>query len=252
MVRFGVGGMARWRGRTEVGGGVSDQVGVTTLTRPAIRTPRAAAVAGIVFSVLLSATFVLVRWAVPDGSDEVGDWLADGGRRDVFVVALNLLPFAGIAFLWFIGVLRDRIGASEDRFFATVFLGSGLLLVAMLFTGGAVAGALVVSSGASGDPPAEVWSFGRRVTISLLTVYAMRMAAVFTISTTTIAARLGLVPRWLVMLGAATGLVLLFTAGWVPWLELIFPVWVFVLSVHILASTLGTPSSADREVAKRW
>jgi hypothetical protein len=176
--------------------------------------------------------------------------LADGGRRDAFVVAVNLLPFAGIAFLWFVGVLRDRIGASEDRFFATVFLGSGLLLVAMLFTGGAVAGALVLTSDASGAPPAEVWSFGRRVTISLLTVYAMRMAAVFTISTTTIAARLGLVPRWLVVLGAVTGLVLLFTAGWVPWLELIFPVWVFVLSLHILVSTLGTSSSAGRAAAE--
>lgn len=35
---------------------------------------------------------------------------------------------AGIAFLWFIGVIRDRSGAHEDRFFATVFLGSGLRL----------------------------------------------------------------------------------------------------------------------------
>jgi len=43
------------------------------------------------------------------------------------------LPFAGIAFLWFIGVLRDRLGELEDRFFATVFLGSGLLFLAMLF-----------------------------------------------------------------------------------------------------------------------
>jgi hypothetical protein len=221
----------------EAGGRMSDPLRAPTLTRPAIRTPRAAAVAGIVFSVLLTATLVLVRWALPDDSDDAGDWLADGGRRDAFVVALHLLPFAGIAFLWFIGAVRDRIGAGEDRFFATVFLGSGLLLIAMLFTSGAVAGALVLSSGTSGDPPAELWSFGRRVTIGLLTEYAMRMAAVFTISTTTIAARLGLVPRWLVVLGVVTGVVLLFTAGWVPWLEVIFPVWVFVLSVHILVAT---------------
>jgi hypothetical protein len=37
-------------------------------------------------------------------------------------IGLNLIPFAGIAFLWFIGVIRDRIGAHEDRFFATVLL----------------------------------------------------------------------------------------------------------------------------------
>ena len=68
------------------------------------------------------------------------DWLADGSRRKAILVALNLLPFAAIAFLWFIGVVRDRIGEGEDRLFATVFLGSGLLFIAMLFAGGAVAG----------------------------------------------------------------------------------------------------------------
>ena len=61
------------------------------------------------------------------------------------ILALNLLPFAGIAFLWFIGVVRDRIGQGEDRFFATVFLGSGLLFIAMLFVTGAVAGGLVLT-----------------------------------------------------------------------------------------------------------
>jgi hypothetical protein len=223
---------------------MSDHVPAAILTRQAIRTPRAAAVAGIAFSVLLTATFVLVRWAVPKDPDAAGEWLTDGARRDALVVALNLLPFAGIAFLWFIGVLRDRMGVNEDRFFATVFLGSGLLFVAMLFACGAVAGGLVLSFGdTSGAPPTELWSFGRRVTLSLLTVYALRMAAVFTISTTTIAARLRLVPRWLVVFGMATGLVLLLTAGWVPWLELIFPLWVFVLSTHILVASVHQTAS---------
>ena len=224
---------------------MSAQMPAASLTRQSIRTPRAAAVAGIVFSVLLTTTFVLVRWAVPKDPDAADDWLTDGGRRDALMLALNLLPFAGIAFLWFIGVLRDRMGANEDRFFATVFLGSGLLFVAMLFTCGAVAGGLVLSFGdTSGVPPTELWSFGRRVTLSLLTVYALRMAAVFTISTTTIAGRLGLVPRWLVVFGMATGLVLLLTAGWVPWLEIIFPLWVFVLSAHILIASFRSPAGA--------
>ena len=139
--------------------------------------------------------------------------MADGSRHDAFVLALNLLPFAGIAFLWFMGVLRDRIGVHEDRFFATVFLGSGLLFVAMVFTCAAVAGGLVLSFGRVGSPPAELWSFGRHVVLTLLGVYALRMAAVFTISTTTIASRLGLAPRWLVVFGMAVGLALLFTAG---------------------------------------
>jgi hypothetical protein len=93
-----------------------------------LRTPRAAAVAGIIFSVPADP-------AVP------GSWLTDSRRRAAVAIALNLIPFAGIAFLWFIGVLRDRIGEREDRFFATVFLGSGLLFVAMIFVAAGIGGA---------------------------------------------------------------------------------------------------------------
>ena len=73
-------------------------------------------------------------------------------------VALNLIPFAGIAFLWFVGVVRDRVGEREDRFFATVFLGSGLLFVAMLFVGAAVAGGLIAGQAQSGRRPGRPWS----------------------------------------------------------------------------------------------
>jgi hypothetical protein len=114
----------------------------TSTTGQAIRTPRAPAVAGIAFSVLLTVVFVLVRVAVPSDPNDAGGWLDDGTNRDAVVLALNLLPFTGIAFLWFIGVVRDRIGEGEDRFFATVFLGSGLLFIAMLFATGAMAAAL--------------------------------------------------------------------------------------------------------------
>jgi hypothetical protein len=205
------------------------------LRRNALRTPRAAAVAGIAFSLLLTVSLVLVRLAVPKDPDEAGEWLTDGSKRDAVILALNLLPFAGIAFLWFIGVVRDRIGEGEDRLFATVFLGSGLLFIAMLFVAGAVAGGVVLSGGDRLAP--GTWSFGRRLSFTLLTVYAMRMAAVFTISTTTIATRLGLAPRWLSVLGMATGVVLLGTVGFLPWVEVVFPAWVLVLSVHILIAS---------------
>jgi hypothetical protein len=62
----------------------------------------------------------------------------------------------------------------------------------------------------------------------------MRMAAVFTISTTTLAVRLRLIPRWLALVGYLSGAALLLTAGLIPWLELLFPAWAFVFSVHIL------------------
>ena len=211
------------------------EVQAHSLAGKAMRTPRAAAVAGIAFSVLLTAVMVLMRLAVPSAPEDAGSWLTDGGKRDAAILALNLLPFAGIAFLWFIGVVRDRIGQAEDRFFATVFLGSGLLYIAMLFAAGAIAGGLVLT--ASEHPTAEVWSFGRRVTFTLLNVYAMRMAAVFAISTTTIASRLGIGPRWLTVVGLATGGILLLSVGVVPWIEVLFPAWVLVFSGHILIAS---------------
>ena len=75
-----------------------------------LRTPRAAAVAGIIFSVLLITALVLLRISVPAHPAVAGAWLTDSRRRAAVVIALNLVPFAGIAFLWFVGVLRDRIG----------------------------------------------------------------------------------------------------------------------------------------------
>jgi hypothetical protein len=208
--------------------------------RTAIRSPRAAAVAGIVFSVLLAVALALVRSVTPSDPDGAGDWLADGSRRKAILVALNLLPFAAIAFLWFIGVVRDRIGEGEDRLFATVFLGSGLLFVAMMLSAAAVAGGLLFTANDNAIAAFQpgIWAFGRRITNTLLNVYAMRMAAVFILATTTLAVRLRLIPRWLAVVGYFTAAALLLTVGVLPWLELVFPAWVFVFSVHILVVTM--------------
>ena len=151
-----------------------------------LRTPRAAAVAGILFSVLLILALVLLEISAPAHAAVPGVWLTDSRRRAAVAVALNLVPFAGIAFLWFIGVLRDRIGDREDRFFATVFLGSGLLFVAMMFVAAAIGGGII--AGISSRPPDPgTLVLGRHVTSLLLNVYAMRMAAVFTLTAVTIA-----------------------------------------------------------------
>jgi hypothetical protein len=162
-------------------------------------------------------------------------------------IALNLVPFAGIAFLWFIGVLRDRIGQREDRFFATVFLGSGLLLVAMLFVASAVAGGLfAAASRSSGPPGGDVLALGRDVTGLLVNVYSMRMAAVFTLTTVTIARRTEIVSRWLTVAGTVAALVLLVGVGLSAWVELLFPTWILALSVDILtASPKVSPPSTE-------
>jgi hypothetical protein len=208
-----------------------------------LRTPRAAAVAGIIFSAFLITALVLLRLSVPAHPEAPGTWLTDAGRRTAVVIALNLVPFAGIAFLWFIGVIRDRIGGREDRFFATVFLGSGLLFVGMLFVAAAVAGGLFAAASGTGPPNADTLAAGRNTTAILLNVYAMRMAAVFTLTTVTIARRTRIVSRWLEVAGLATALVLLVGVGISAWVELLFPAWVLALSIDILAARPG--GSAD-------
>jgi|GEM_PF-122675 len=202
-----------------------------------LRTPRAAAVAGIVFSVLLIAALVLLRLSVPAYPVVAGVWLTDPERRAAIAIALNLVPFAGIAFLWFIGVLRDRIGEREDRFFATVFLGSGLLFVGMLFVAAAVAGGLIAeASQPSGPPGADTVALSRNVNGILVNIYAMRMAAVFTLTTVTIARRTKIVARWLTVAGIAVALILLVGVGISAWVELLFPAWILALSVDILTA----------------
>src|SRR6201990_2366887 len=171
-----------------------------------LRTSQGAAIAGIVFGVFLITALVLLRLSVPAHSEVAGAWLTDSRRRTAVAVALNLIPFAGIAFLWFIGVLRDRIGDREDRLFATVFLGSGLLFVGMLFVAAAVAGATIAAA-ASAHPGPDTLALSRNVTGSLLNVYAMRMAAVFTLTTVNIARRTAIVSRLLVLARLSLGLI---------------------------------------------
>ena len=215
-----------------------------------LRTPRAAAVAGILFSALLGLALVLIILSAPSDAAKPGAWLSNPARRGTIAVALNLVPFAGIAFLWFIGVVRDRLGQLEDRFFASVFLGSGLLFVAMLFVGAAFAGGLIVESTAGpGAPRPDTLALGRQITSLLLRLYAMRMAAVFTMSTATITLRTRVVPRWIGILGVAVAVVLLISVGLSLWVELLFPAWILLLSVEFLRTGLKRAPVAAAEAA---
>jgi hypothetical protein len=157
-----------------------------TLTRSQLTTPRAAAVAGILFSVLLIASLVIIRLSIPADPRDAGRWLT--GDTSLIEVALTLLPFAGIAFLWFIGVVRDRLGEYEDRLFATVLLGSGLLFPAMLFVSAALAGGILIAYSASPTAllDSETYSFARAATFVIINTYAIKMAGVFMITTGTL------------------------------------------------------------------
>ena len=214
--------------------------GAPVLTPRLWRSRRAAAVAGILFGVLLIAALVMSRIALDEGSFE--SLRSDAQRRAMIRISLNLVPFAGIAFLWFIGVLRDQLGAVEDRLFSTVFLGSGVLFLAMLFMG------TVTSTSLMGmlerpDLSVEIFAYGRNTTRVLISVYAMRMAAVFTLSVSTVGLRTAALPRWVCYLGYAVGLTLMVAAARFQWSQLVFPAWVLLVSLSLL---LIRPTHPDR------
>ncbi|MEU3920886.1 hypothetical protein [Streptomyces sp. NPDC029004] len=211
----------------------------------ALRTPLAAGLVGIIFALLLSTAIILVRLTLPDPGEASGDWFSDASRRRTVQTALGLIPFAGIFFLWFMGAVRARIGDAEDKFVATVFLGSGLLFVATLFGAAAAAGSLLAAAGVSGAGSGpQLQSFGQHFTYGLLTTYSMRMAAVFTLSTSSIGHQLGVLPRWLSVLGYLVTLTLLFVTDSIAWSELVFPAWALVVSLHILVAGLRRRSAS--------
>ena len=183
--------------------------GQERLTNAQLRTPRAAAVAGILFSVLLFVVFGLVRISLPGDPFEPGAWLENSLLY--VTLAMHLVPFAGVAFLWFMGVLRDRLGEREDQFFSTVFLGSGFLLLAMLFSAAAVVGAIII---AFHDNPealkhSATFHFGRGLAYGMINIYLLKTASAFMITTSTIALYTHLTPRWLAIGGYVIAAVLL-------------------------------------------
>jgi hypothetical protein len=203
-----------------------------------LTTPRAAAIAGILFGLLFTASLILLRSAIPADPSAGTGWIESGEQR--ITIALELIPFAGIAFLWFIGVVRDRLGRYEDQFFSTVFFGSGILFLATVFVSMAIAGGMIagykLNPGITLD--SRVIFFGRALMIQLSNVYALRMAGVFMISLGTIWLRTEVMPRWLVILTYLLAVSLLIIINLSLWVTLIFPVWVMVISVETLVLNL--------------
>jgi hypothetical protein len=218
-----------------------------SLTGKRLTTPRAASVAGILFAILFTTSVALIRLSLP-GAPTNGDAFSEI-ETNLIRPALSLMPFAGIAFLWFVGVIRDRLGAFEDQFFSTVFYGSGLLFLAMIFAASAIAGGIVASYSVdpAGFTASETYMFGRLIMSQFFTIYALRMAGVFVISLGTIWFRTGLMPRWLSFITYFFALILILSTSINLWMVLVFPGWVLIISIYILILNLRhlTPGATD-------
>ncbi len=203
-----------------------------------LRAPWAASVAGLLFAGLFTIGLFLLRdqVAVAASDLELRRLYATGGDLPTVIGGLYLVPFAGIMFLWFIAVVRDQLGEREDRFFATVFFGSGILFVALLFAATAVATSASVSVRYLDLPPptATTVTLLRGMSYALLFAFATRAAAVFLIATATVGLRGNVFPRWLSLSGYVVGIALLLFVAVVDWVILVLPIWVAIASLYIL------------------
>lgn len=190
------------------------------------------AIAGIVFAALFATSLILMRSVFPETLQTETDWDAAGAAR--LALAITIMPFAGIAFLYLIGVLRDTFGDAEDKVFSSVFLGSGILFLAMIFVAMGVAGALLATHDADVGDESSVVAFARAVMLQISNVYALRMGAVFMISLATLWLRTGALPKWVSFVTYGVAAVLLFVVSLSLWVTLIFPGWAFVVSLYLL------------------
>ena len=206
--------------------------------RQKMKTPRAAAVAGILFSLLAIPSFLLFRISIhPNPLSQPTGMIQ---HSKTISLALYLLPFAGIAFLWFMGVIRDRLGEFEDRFFATVFFGSGLLFIAMIFTGAAEMAGIITVLGHERAALIQSGSYylGRAEAYQTMNIYAAKMAGVFMMATCTMTLQTRTLPRWIPLLGYALALILLLSIGRIEWIFMLFPLWVLLISAYMLMEDL--------------
>ena len=152
------------------------------------------------------------------------------------------------AFLWFVGVIRDRLGPQEDQFFSTVFFCSSLLFLALVFVSVAVAGGILAVASLNPDESLsdDIIIFGRAMMLEISNVYALRMAGVFMFSLSSIWWRTRSMPKWLPPVTVVTGLALLLVTSRSLWFTLLFPAWVFSVSLVLLVRDLKSSGRGQR------
>ena len=213
--------------------GMPSPDGTGGFRRP-LRSIESAAVAGIVYS-------GLTVWALSVFSQVPDLGLSDAELTEFFtstdlVLGLNLAAFSSIAFLWFVAVVRRRIGDQEDRFFSTVFIGSATLYLAVWLVGASLLAAPAIALNLQPDgritQGTETLAVGSGA--ALILVVAPRFQALFVIITSTLILRTGVLPRWLAILGYLVGAALFVVPTAYRYLGIGLPAWVLVVSVTIL------------------
>ncbi|MFZ4519259.1 MAG: hypothetical protein ACOYOP_12775 [Microthrixaceae bacterium] len=210
----------------------------------------AAAVAGIVCAAgwSLSLRGLLATPDLGATDREITRFYSDPSNGTAALVWVQVLVLSTIAFLWFVGVVRGRVGDREPKLFGTVFLGSAVLLAGLMFLGAtllAAPGVLVALTDTAPDPGAV--SLLRAAAAVVLSVFLPRVATLVMFSTASLGRVTGGLPRWLVWVTFAIGLFELVNVTVSTPTVFLVPAWIALVSVVLLvrhpadAFALGTP-----------
>lgn len=208
----------------------------------------AAAVTGVLFAVLYAASLWLIQSALPEWDATAGRVAAQIARSDArtaMTAGYALAPFAAIAFVWFVAVIRRRI-PSEDRFVSTVFVaGSTVFVVVYLIAISVLAAPFSVE--ATQDInflEPETLVVLRSIAYGLLFVVGTRIQALIILSATAVGRQYRVWPRWLIFFGYAVSLFHIVNLTLFEPLALTFPVWVIALSITLVVRRGSVPSAA--------
>jgi hypothetical protein len=195
----------------------------------------AAALAGLVHVALFVLARAILR-GVPHPDDaSLAVWYADPNNQRLLVLALNSTTISAIAFLWFVAVIRRRVGLRENRFFGTVFVGVAGLMAAMWVIGVLLFTAPGLDAYIFATPQStESVSGWQAAGAAALTIVVPRFEAVFILSATTVGRLSDAFPRVLIIIGYGAGLLQLLAPLPVDWLVWIFPAWATLVSLGLL------------------
>lgn len=213
-----------------------DSSGSLRRLRGAITAPRAAGVAGIASALLLTVAIVVMRSGL--GAPPSLELLTSGSDTldpDRIRTGLALMPYVAITFIWFMGVVRMNFSDPANQLFGTVFLATGVLLLATLLVAtGFAAGVLELREQSLQGQEAATWLGGAGV-FELLFGVAPRMAGGFILITANLLRRVRIMPTWMAALSVVLGLLLLFGTRRIDWTVFSLPAWIAMVSVLILS-----------------
>ncbi|MDJ0954424.1 MAG: hypothetical protein QNJ81_12165 [Acidimicrobiia bacterium] len=217
--------------------------------RHKMRSVEAAAIAGIVAAV--GWVYTLERLLAGPGVEateaEIAQFFASPDTGWDTLVLLQIMVLATAGFLWFVGVIRTRIGESAPRLFDTVFAGGAILFAGLLFIGSAALAApfILADRGITVDPGGA--ALLRSYALVVLAVFAPRVAALVVFSSSTLGLRTGTLPRWLVLIGYLVGIVMLLNVTFFSPSVYIFPGWIALVSLVLLVRHHPTDGDTSGE-----